>query len=199
MKVLDSLLNDVAKQKDLDDLDLGSSSKPYPAINDHFVKACWFGRLDIIKKINELYKPKVKTKSNNAFIRLAQNIFDKFQYNRVYLDVHYYDDRCLRYAAEKGHLEVVKYLLTSDELVEKCNIHIEKDYPLRMAYENQHVDIVKFLIFDMNIYYSSHIDYYIKRYNATDLASFFETRLLYNELSQDLPIAPSTIKKRNKI
>ena len=123
----------------IDNLDFGN----YSSLNDYFVDACRQGDLEEVKRINARHKPKLK--SNNKFIRLAQNIIDKFKSEPIYLDVHYCDDRGFRYACDKGHLEVVKYLLTSDELVEKPNINVENDYPFTVACMRGDFELVKYL------------------------------------------------------
>lgn len=115
----------------------------YSSLNDYFVDACREGDLDEVKRINAKFKPTFKSK--NKFIQIAQNLINKIKNNNVYLDVHYYDDRCLRYASDEGHLEVVKYLLTSDELVEKCNINVEDDYPFTVACMRGDFELVKYL------------------------------------------------------
>lgn len=129
----------IDKNDYIENLDFGH----YSTLNDYFVTACREGDLDEVKRINAKFKPKLKSK--NKFIQIAQSIITKIKNNNVYLDVHHYDDRCLRYACEKGHLEVVRYLLTSDELVEKCNINVENDYPFRIACMHGHFELVKYL------------------------------------------------------
>jgi len=116
----------------------------YGPLNDYFVKACRVGDLDEVRRINSKFKPKLK--SNNKFIRIAQNILTKIKEDYTYVDVHYYDDRCFRYACDSGNLEIVKYLLTSDELIEKCDINSENDYGLRIACENGDLNLAQYLL-----------------------------------------------------
>lgn len=113
------------------------------SLNDYFLRACWNGNLEEVRRINAKYKPKLK--HHNKFIRIAQNFIRKFK-KEIYIDVHYYDDRCFRYACDRGHLDIVKYLLTSDELVEKCDIHSEKDYGLRIACQHNDLELAKYLL-----------------------------------------------------
>jgi ankyrin repeat protein len=49
-------------------------------------------------------------------------------------------------ACENGHLEVVKYLLTSPELKKHVNIHVFNDYGFRFACVNGHLNIVQYLL-----------------------------------------------------
>jgi hypothetical protein len=123
----------------IENLDFASCT----TLNEYFIDACRQGDLEEVKRINAKFKPAIK--SNNKFIRIAQNIMDKFKSNQLYIDVHYYDDRCLRYACDKGQIEVVKYLLTSDELVEKSNINVENDYPFTVACMRGDFELVKYL------------------------------------------------------
>ena len=52
------------------------------------------------------------------------------------------EEDALQRASEKGHLEVVKYL------VEECraNVHADNDWALRLASENGHLEVVKYLV-----------------------------------------------------
>lgn len=167
------------------------------ALNKRFIEACWHGDLDEVKSIALKYKP--EPKSNNKFIRIAQSFFNKFQKEKPYLDVHYYDDRCFRYACDGGHLEIVKYLLTSDDLVEKCNIHVEDDYALRITNEHEHFEVVRFLVFDMEINKTDAIEKYICDRKAQYLDDLFKTRDLHKELSAEIISKPTEQRKKLKI
>ena len=56
------------------------------------------------------------------------------------VDVHTYDDCALCGAAEKGHLEVVKFLVAKG-----ADVHARDNYALRWAADKGHLEIVKFL------------------------------------------------------
>ena len=49
-------------------------------------------------------------------------------------------------ACNKGHLDVVRYLLTSDELKEHADIHAENDYGFRWACINGNLEVVNYLL-----------------------------------------------------
>jgi FOG: Ankyrin repeat len=57
------------------------------------------------------------------------------------VDVHANNDYPLRRASENGHLEVVKYSIEKGADVHACN-----DYALRRASKNGHLEVVKYLI-----------------------------------------------------
>lgn len=56
-------------------------------------------------------------------------------------DIHVDKDYVLRYSAENGHLDVVRYLVSQG-----ADIHICDDYALRYSAENGHLDVVKYLV-----------------------------------------------------
>ena len=72
----------------------------------------------ISKKTIELYKTLTQEQLNDVFI-----------------------DSC-----QKGHLEIVKYLLISPDLKEHADIHADNDYGFRLACEKGHLEIVKYLL-----------------------------------------------------
>jgi ankyrin repeat protein len=55
-------------------------------------------------------------------------------------------DLGLIFASTYGHLDIVKYLLTSSELEKHANINTQDDYPLRIASSNLHIDVIKYLL-----------------------------------------------------
>lgn len=116
----------------------------YSSLNDHFIRACYDGDFNLVKSLYNKYKPTLKSK--NKFLSIGQGFFEKFKKEKVFVDIHYYDDRCFRYACEYGHLDIAKYLLTSEELVEKSNLYIHNDYPLISSCRNGHLGIVQFLL-----------------------------------------------------
>jgi hypothetical protein len=54
----------------------------------------------------------------------------------------------LSFVAEKGHLELVNYLLTSPDLEENANIMTRNDNPFRQACINGHLELVKYILYD---------------------------------------------------
>jgi len=55
-------------------------------------------------------------------------------------------DYCLSNACIRGHLELVKYLLTTKELGLNADINSEKDAAFRIACQKGHLDIIKYLL-----------------------------------------------------
>ena len=72
----------------------------------------------ISKKTIELYKTLTPKQLNKVFIDSCQN----------------------------GHLEIVKYLLTSPDLKEHADIHADNDVGFRWACENGYLEVVKYLL-----------------------------------------------------
>ena len=72
----------------------------------------------------------INTKDKNKYKTLTQK-----QLNKVFID-----------SCENGHLEVVKYLLTSHDLKEHADIHAKNDYGFRLACVNGHLEIVQYLL-----------------------------------------------------
>ena len=53
---------------------------------------------------------------------------------------------CFIDACSNGHLEIVKYLLTSKDLKEHSDIHADNDYGFRWACHNEKIEVVKYLL-----------------------------------------------------
>ena len=62
------------------------------------------------------------------------------KYNKEQLNDEFID------ACSQGHLEVVKYLLTSAELKKHADIHAKDDLGFRSACAQGHLDVVKYLL-----------------------------------------------------
>lgn len=52
----------------------------------------------------------------------------------------------LNWVAEKGYLELVKYLLTSPDLEEKADIMVRNDNPFRSACKNGNLELIKYIL-----------------------------------------------------
>lgn len=50
------------------------------------------------------------------------------------------------YACYSGHLDVIKFLLTSKKLSKNANLHHDKEYPLTLSAYNGHLDVVRYLL-----------------------------------------------------
>ena len=72
----------------------------------------------------------INTKDKNKYKTLTPK-----QLNEVFID-----------SCEKGHLEIVKYLLTSPDLKEHADIHAKNDYGFRWACEQGYLEVVKYLL-----------------------------------------------------
>lgn len=56
-------------------------------------------------------------------------------------DIHYFDDRALRYASRYGYIEVAKFLLESG-----ANVHAKNNFSLRFAIRSRWIQVVKLLL-----------------------------------------------------
>ena len=50
------------------------------------------------------------------------------------------EDYVLRWAAENGYLDIVKYLVKHG-----ADIHANSDYALRLAIDSEHLNVIKYL------------------------------------------------------
>ena len=125
----------------------------------------------------------INTKDKNKYKTLTLK-----QLNKVFID-----------SCQKGHLEIVKYLLTSPDLKEHANIHADNDYGFRWACEKGHLEIVKFLILDMSIEKTKHIEKYLnkKTDNKTvqQAIELFNTRDLHHQLNENIKDNKENVKK----
>ncbi len=72
----------------------------------------------------------INTKDKNKYKTLTPK-----QLNKVFIN-----------SCQKGHLEIVQYLLTSPDLKEHANIHADNDLGFRLACENGYLEVVKYLL-----------------------------------------------------
>ena len=59
------------------------------------------------------------------------------------IDIHADVEYAFRVTCEKGHLKIVKYLISLDQNI---NIHAEDEYAFKQACHNNYLDLVKYLI-----------------------------------------------------
>ncbi len=80
---------------------------------------------------------------NNMLAEMAKegSVQGVFMMSSIGTNIHVDNDRALRLASEKGHLEVVRYLVEHE-----ADIHAWNDYALRLASHNGHLEVVKYLI-----------------------------------------------------
>lgn len=69
------------------------------------------------------------------------------------IDMHMDNDIALKWAASKGYLPLVKYLIErpdckvcNQQCIHGIDIHVEDDFPLNHAAGNGHLEVVKYLI-----------------------------------------------------
>ena len=74
-------------------------------------------------------------------------------------------------ACYDGNLEVVQYVLTSEDLSEHANIHYNRDNPFYWILFKGHVDIIEYLVNDFNIEKTTLIEHHLDSFKNKDLAS----------------------------
>ena len=103
------------------------------------------------------------------------------------------------WACYQGHLDVVKYLLTSPELTEHADIHARSDWGFIWACFHGHLEVIKCLIIDMNIDKTTQIEKYLnkKTDNKTvqQAIELFNTRNLYDQLNENIKDNKDKVKK----
>jgi ankyrin repeat protein len=68
-----------------------------------------------------------------------------FVQNADEIDIHFNKEYFLEKACEYGRLNIVKYLLTSPDLKDHCNITASNNYCFQIACMNGHIDVVKYM------------------------------------------------------
>ena len=99
----------------------------------------------------------------------------------------------------QGHLEVVKYLLTSAELTEHADIHALNDLGFIWACLDGRLEVIKYLIIDMNIEKTIHIEKYLNenKDNKTvkQAIKMLNNRDLYQKLNENIKDNKERVKK----
>ena len=117
-------------------------------------------------------------------------------------DIHADNDKGLRLACANGHLELVKYLLTSPDLKEHADIHADDDEGFKFACDNWHIKVVYFYIFDMNFQLSIVTKGWINLMdNKDEILILFDKRDFERQLQNNLKVKIQDEKpvKRAKI
>ena len=125
----------------------------------------------------------INTKDKNKYKTLTQK-----QLNKVFID-----------SCQKGHLEIVKYLLTSPDLKEHANIHAQDDLGFRWACEQGYLEVIKYLIIDMNIDKKNYIETYLNENKdnkyVQQAIELFNTRDLHHQLNENIKDNKDKVKK----
>ena len=103
------------------------------------------------------------------------------------VDIHVQNDLALRFASQRGHLEIVKFLVDRG-----ADIHAINDMAVQWASQNGHLEIVKFL-FEKGA--NIHVNYN----SALRRASYFEYLEVVEfliEKGADISVLSSEIKKK---
>jgi hypothetical protein len=84
----------------------------------------------------------------NRFLKACKNgditTLKSLDYSKI--DIHAYNEHAFQHACSNGHLNIVKFLLSSEETHRHINIHADDELAFRLACENGHLPIVKYLI-----------------------------------------------------
>ena len=125
----------------------------------------------------------INTKDKNKYKTLTPE-----QLNKVFIN-----------SCQKGHLEIVKYLLTSPDLKEHANIHAQDDSGFRLACFDGHLEVVKYLILDMSIEKTKTIEDYLNENQdnkcVKEAIELFKIREFNQKLNNDLEHK----EKKNKL
>jgi len=118
---------------------------------DALIWATTYGHLDIVQYL--LKNSSINFKNQMALsIAVRMNNLDIVQYflNIKYdqVDIHMHTDTLLRYAVEKGHLDIVKFLVSKGANIyaqDNRALHRASE-PLRIAAEKGYLEIVQYLV-----------------------------------------------------
>ena len=102
-------------------------------------------------------------------------------------------------SCQKGHLEIVKYLLTSHELKEHADIHADNDVGFRWACSDGQLEIVKYLILDMSIEKTKHIEDYLNENQDNKCVKEAIELFKIREFNQKLNANLEHKEKKNKL
>jgi hypothetical protein len=134
--------------------------------------------------------------SSNGHIPVVEYLLNFSTYGQQVLS-----DCALIKACTNNELETAKFLLDSETIPYKANIHVKNDYIFRELMIAQNEEILKYLIFEREIPRTEYIDEYLNRdnYNLNDyclkIKGWFELRVLNKELNTDLPNVSQSNKK----
>lgn len=101
----------------------------------------------------------VKLLLNPSHANPSSQITDELgePFDSLKVDIHYNEDEALRGAFKKRKYEMVKYLLTSPDLIKKANIRSRNDYLLVLAIERQQLDWVEYFLTSPDLIMKSNV------------------------------------------
>ncbi len=136
------------------------------SVNQYFSEMCSKGNLKKIKEFMSSEEKGVKVDQDG----MNQALIHAFMFNK---------------------LKVIKYLLTSEDLTIKSNVHHKNDILFRLAYDDNNKEILDYLIDELKIEQTTRIKEEIKNIPNTAVEKKFMIRDLY----KDLPINQEKNKK----
>lgn len=93
-------------------------------------------------------------------------------------DIHLNYDKALRFACIHEHIDIIKFLLTSDKIIEKADVHAKNDECLIWSFKSLKFKTVDYLLFDYKIKITEYLDVYIK--NNRELVDYINRKKEYN-------------------
>jgi hypothetical protein len=124
--------------------------------------------------------------------------------NLKYLFANYSDNKYLQdnlkhgdilaHACENGNLNIIKYILSDDQLKRNVDIHIYDELPFKYAYDNNRTNVIEYFIFDLDIELNQHIKNKVEP--DSDAFKMFSVRELAKSLEQDKPGNKTTRKAK---
>jgi hypothetical protein len=125
--------------------------------------------------------------SSNGHIPIVKYLLNFSSYGEQVITNYALTKACLN-----NQIETVQFLLDSDTIPHKANIHAKQDYIFRELLLAKNKDILSYLIFDREISRTHHINEYLTRenYNLNDFAleikTWFDSRELKRALNTEM-------------
>ena len=162
-------------------------------INKEFIKAVKNGDLVLVKSLLNQGADINSYDDNDYVLKISaeKGHLEVVEYLVEHgVDIHTKNNQALIFASIKGHLDVVKYL------VEKgADIHALNDYALKLASFHGYLEIVKFFLFDCQIEVKKGTKKYLKEIKQETTLELIEKRDLLFKLNKKVKQKISTDKK----
>jgi hypothetical protein len=148
------------------------------------------------KNINDEYlvHTGIKTATEKGHLEVIKHFFLNPPFPD-FLRNEFTSNNFLNLACDIGQLEIMQFLLGTDGIKEKYNIHLNNDQLFKIANKTENMDILKYLIFDLNIPKTPGIEGYWDTTPFKDTIKMFEIRDLNKNLNAELK---DTNQKNNK-